>query len=502
MEHKLAELKTRLVEIDDLESAARLLEWDQNTYMPPGGAVARARQNATLRRLAHERSIDPGLGKLLDELQPYAESVPYDSDEAGLIRVARRRYEQKIKVPPQFTSEFYAHTATTLQVWTEARPANDFERVRPYLEKTLDLSRQYANYFDYEHIADPLIGRIKQDPGMTVSIVRPLFAELREQLVPLVQAIAAQSPADDTCLRQHFPEDQQIAFGIEAIERFGYDFARGRQDKAPHPFTIEFSIGDVRITTRVDEESLRSALFSTLHEAGHAMYQQGIKTGFEGTPLARGASMGVHESQSRLWENLVGRSRGFWHHFYPRLQTIFPKQLEGVDLEAFYRAINRVEPSLIRTEADEVTYNLHVMLRFELECQLLEGSLEVRDLPDAWRARMNADLGIAPPDDRNGAMQDIHWYFDHIGGMFQCYTLGNVMSTQFFEAALQAHPKITAEVETGEFGTLHRWLVENIYQHGSKFTAHELLERVTGGPLSIEPYMRYLRHKYGELYEL
>jgi carboxypeptidase Taq len=502
VENKLADLKTRLTEVQDLESAAYVLHWDQNVYMPPGGAEARGRQMATLTRLAHEKLVDPDVGRLLDDLQPYAESLPYDSDEAGLIRVARHVYEEKSRVPPQFTAEFYNHTAATLEAWKKARPADDFAMVQPYLEKTLDLSRRYASYFDYEHAADPLIGRHTQDPGMTVSIIRPLFAELRERLVPLVQAITAQPPADDTCLHQRFPEKAQWDFGVEVIKRFGYDFERGRQDKAPHPFTIEFSVGDVRITTRVDEHYLGSALFSTMHEAGHAMYEQGSRMDFDGSPLAGGTSMGVHESQSRLWENLIGRSRGFWRHFYPKLQAIFPNQLANVGLDTFYRAINKVERSLLRVEADEVTYNLHVMLRFDFECQLLEGSLEVRDLPEAWRARMEADLGVIPPDDRDGVLQDIHWYMDYIGGMFQCYTLGNIMSAQIFDAALQAHPQITSEVENGEFGTLHRWLIENIYQHGSKFTAPELLERVVGGPMSIEPYMRYLRKKYGELYEL
>jgi carboxypeptidase Taq len=497
---KLAELHARLAEIKDLEQAAYVLYWDQNVYMPPGGAAARGRQIATLTRLAHEKFIDPILGKLLDELQPYAESLSYDSDEASLIRVARRLYERKTKVPPQFTAEFENHTAATLQAWREARPANDFAKVRPYLEKTLELSRQYADYFDYEHIADPLIDGA--DYGMKVSTIRPIFAELREQLVPIVQAITTQPPADDACLCQNFAKEQQLAFGVEVVKCFGYDFQRGREDESPHPFTIEFSIGDVRITTRVRENDLREALFGTMHEAGHAMYEQGSRIDFEGTPLAGGTSMGVHESQSRLWENLVGRSRPFWRHFYPKLQSIFPDQLESVNLEAFYRAINKVERSLIRTDADEVTYNLHVMLRFDLECQLLEGSLEVRDLPEAWRVRMGADLGVIPPDDRDGVLQDIHWHSDFIGGQFQGYTLGNIMGAQFFEAALQTHPEITDEMESGEFGTLRRWLTDNIYQHGSKFTTAELLERVGGGPLSIEPYTRYLKEKYGELYRL
>jgi carboxypeptidase Taq len=501
MEAKLQELKTHLIEINDLESAAAVLEWDQSTYMPPGGASARARQLATLSRLAHEKFTDPTIGKLLEELRPYEQSLPYDSDEASLIRVTRRDYERAVKVPPSFVAQLSNHASQSYEVWTKARPANDFAVVQPYLEKTLDLSRQLADFFPgYEHIANPLIDF--HDYGMKASTIRALFSELREQLVPIVEQITAQPAADDSCLHQSFPGAQQWAFGLEVVKRFGYDLARGREDKTPHPFTTKFSLGDVRITTRIKENDLTEALFGTMHEAGHAMYEQGIRTDFEGTPLAEGTSAGVHESQSRLWENIVGRSQGLWKFFYPKLQAVFPDQLGSVSLDTFYRAINKVERSLIRTDADEVTYNLHVMLRFGFELELLEGHLAVRDLPEAWCERFKADLGIIPPDDRDGVLQDMHWYSGIIGGAFQGYTLGNILGAQFFEAALLAHPEIPAEIERGEFGTLHDWLKENIYQHGSKYTASELVERITGGPMSIEPYIRYLRKKYGELYEL
>ncbi len=498
MERKLQELEDRLTEINNLRSAAAVLEWDQTTYMPPGGAPARARQIATLGRLAHERFIDPAIGKLLDDLRPHEESLPYDSDGASLIRVTRRDYERATRIPPSFVAEIENHAAESYQAWTVARPADDFGAVEPYLEKTLDLSRQYADFFPgYEHIADPLID--EADYGMKASTLRILFADLRQQLVPIVQAITAQPPADDSCLRQAFPGAQQVAFSTEVIERFGYDLGRGRQDISPHPFTTNFSIDDVRITVRVQEEFLGEAMFSAFHEAGHAMYEQGVAVNLEGTPLAEGTSAGVHESQSRLWENLVGRSRGFWSCFYPRLQAIFPDQLAAVPLDTFYRAINKVERSLIRTDADEVTYNLHVMLRFDLELALLEGNLAVRDLPEAWRERFRADLGIVPPDDRDGVLQDVHWYGGVIGGRFQGYTLGNILSAQFYEAALQAHPEIPDEIAEGKFDTLHTWLKDEIYQHGRKFTAPELVERVTGGPMRIEPYVHYLWKKYGEL---
>ena len=501
METKFQELKTRLLEVDDLWSAAGVLHWDQSTYMPPGGAAARGRQMATLSRLAHEKFTDLAIGKLLDELVPYEESLPYDSDEASLIRVTRRDYERAIKIPPEFTATVGKHTSESYQVWTEARPENDFARVSPYLEKTLAYSRQAANFFPgYEHIADPLIE--SSDYGMKTADVRRVFAELRQELVPIAAAITAQAPADDSCLHKHFPEEKQMAFSLEVAKQFGYDFNRGRQDKTHHPFMTKFSLGDVRITTRAREDDLGDALFSTLHETGHALYEQGIRMELEGTPLAGGTSSGVHESQSRLWENIVGRSRGFWKCFYPQLQSTFPEQLGSVSLDTFHRAINKVESSLIRTDADEVTYNLHVMLRFDLELAMLEGELEIRDLPDAWRERFEADFDIVPPDDKDGVLQDVHWYFGLIGGSFQGYTLGNILGSQFFATALKAHSDIPADIEKGEFSTLHNWLKENLYQHGSKYTAPEIIKRATGSSLSIEPYMAYLRTKYGELYDL
>ncbi len=502
MNAKFRELKKLLAEIDDLNSAAALFYWDQATYMPPGGTAARGRQIATLERLAHEKFIDPGIGRLLEDLRPLETGLPYDSDDAGLIRVTRRGYERAVKVPASFAEEFARHTSASYQAWTEARPADDFAKVRPYLEKTLELSRRYADFFPgYEHIADPLLDLA--DQGLKVSDVRPLFAALRKELVPLARRIAARAGAvDDACLRRHFPAGPQADFTIDVVRRLGYDFNRGRQDLTHHPFSIKFSLTDVRITTRVDENCLGEALFASIHEAGHGMYIQEITMDFEGTPLAHGTSGSVHESQSRLWENTVGRSRGFWKFFYPRLQAAFPAQLGEVTRENFYRAINKVEPSLIRTRADEVTYDLHVMLRFELELALLEGKLSVRDLPEAWRERYREDLGVAPSDDRDGVMQDMHWYSGRIGGEFQSYTLGNFLRAQFFDAALKAHPEIPARIEAGDFRTLHEWLRENIYRHGSKFTTAELVKRVTGSPIGVDHYLRYLREKYGELYRL
>jgi carboxypeptidase Taq len=500
-ETKLVELKRRLLEISDLAAARSVLRWDQATYMPRGGAHARARQGATLSRLAHEKSVDPALGKLLDELAPYAAGLPYDSDEASLIRIARRDFEKAIKLPSAYVARASALGSASYDAWTRARPSNDFAAMLPFLEKAVDLSREYAGFFaPYKHVADPLIDA--DEEGMTTDLVRSLFAELRSELVPIVRAISDQPVPGDDCLRGSFSEPGQLDFSFSVVKQFGYDTDRGRLDKTHHPFCAKFSAGDVRITTRVDEKHFGDALFSTMHEAGHALYEQGVAASLEGTPLGTGTSAGVHESQSRLWENVVGRGRAFWEHFYPVLRDTFPDQFRQTGFETFYRAINKVQRSLIRTDADEVTYNLHIMMRFDLELELLEGHLNVKDLPEAWRARMQTDLGVAPGDDRDGCLQDVHWYGGTVGGGFQSYTIGNILSAQFYAAAVKAHPDIPLETAKGEFGTLHTWLREHLYQHGRKFQPDEAVMRATGGPMSTTPYLAYLRAKYGELYRL
>jgi len=500
-EQMLVELKQRLREISDLNAAADVLSWDQATYMPEGGASARGRQLATLCRLAHERAVASTLGTLIDALAYHGESLPYDSDDASLIRVARREYQKKIKIPPDHVARAIVHSSDSYDAWTRARPANDFATMVPYLERTLDLSREYSSYFaPYKNVADPHID--DADEGMTTALTGKLFGELKRQLVPMMRAICAQPTADDFSLRRTFAKATQFDFALHVAESLGYDLKRGRLDLTHHPFCTRFSGGDVRITTRVNENDLGDALFSTLHEAGHAMYEQGVAAALDSTPLGKGVSAGVHESQSRLWENIVGRSRGFWEHFYPLLQRTFAEQLSRVSLNAFHRAINKVARSLIRTDADEVTYNLHIMLRFDLEIKLLEGKVRVKDLPEAWHGAMQSDLGIAPSDDRDGCLQDAHWYSSYVGGQFQSYTIGNILSAQFFAAALQAHPDIPHEIASGEFGTLLTWLRENLYQHGSKFAPNDLVERATGTVMHTEPYLDYLHQKYGALYRL
>jgi carboxypeptidase Taq len=498
---RLAQLKARLIEIGDLAGTSAILSWDQSTYMPKSGAVARGRQCALMSRLLHERRTDPGLGRLLEQLTPYGESLPPDSDDAALIRVTARDFAKAVKVPPGFVERSSAHASASYDAWTRARQDNDFASMRPLLERTLDLSCEYAGFFaPYRHVIDPLID--DADEGLTCAAVQSLLAQLRGELLPLVRAIGERPLADDSCLHKIFAEAPQLDFGLALATAYGYDLDRGRLDRTFHPFCSRLSADDVRITTRVYPHDLSQALFSTLHEAGHGLYEQGVAAALDGTPLGSGTSAGVHESQSRLWENLVGRSRGLWRHYYPELRATFPEQLGNVPLDTFYRAINKVERSLIRTEADEVTYNLHIILRFDLERDLLERRLAVKDLPQAWRARYQSDLGVTPPDDRDGCLQDVHWFSGLIGGAFHSYTIGNVLSAQFYAAALRAHPEIPEEIAAGRFGTLKDWLGQNLYRHGRKLKAEEIVQRATGEPMTIRPYMAYLGRKYGELYDL
>jgi carboxypeptidase Taq len=499
MQNPIRQLKTRLTRVQDLKAAASLLSWDQVTYMPPGGARARGRQLATLHGLIHDHATRPAVGRLLDALEPRVGEL--DEADAALVRVARRDFDKAVRVPGRFVARFAAHTARTYETWAAAREAGDFGKVEPLLARTVDLSREYAGFFPgAAHVADPLID--DEDPGVTVAQIRPLFDDLRTALVPLVRAIGERPAPPDGFLAGPFPKGLQLAFGREVVRRFGYDFSRGREDISLHPFTMGLSIGDVRITTRVREDDPRDALFSTLHEAGHGLYEQGIDPALDGLPLADGTSAGLHESQSRLWENQVGRSRTFWEHFYPRFQEVFPGPLKEVPMDAFYRAINRVEPSLIRTDADEVTYNLHVMLRFDLELELLEGRLSVADLPAAWNARMESDLGVTPTGDADGVLQDIHWYVDHVGGAFQGYTLGNLFAAQLFAAAKAHHPEIDAEMAEGRFDALFDWLQANVWRHGRCLSAVEVVTGACGGAPSPAPFLAYLRTKYGALYGL
>ena len=500
MEAKLEQLKNLLAEISDLGAASAIMVWDQQVNMPPGGAEARGNQLATVQKLVHQKSITDEVGQLIADLSEAAKDWDPDSDEARLVKVAKRDYELAVKVPPEFTAEFAKVTTVAFGAWAEARAENDFLKFQPHLEKIVELAHQFVSYFaPYDHPYDPLLDQFES--GMKTADVKGIFDALRPQQVELIQAIADRPQVEAGFLHLNYDEQKQWDFGVDVITKYGYDWKRGRQDKSAHPFTTNFARDDVRITTRVDPDYMGTALFGTLHECGHALYELGSAPKYERSPLAGGASLAIHESQSRMYENLIGRSLPFWENFYPGLQEFFPEQLGNVDLGTFYKGINKVEPSLIRVEADEATYNLHIMLRLELEIALMEGKLAVKDLPEAWNTKFEEYLGITPPNDALGVLQDVHWSGGMIG-YFSTYALGNLISVQLWEKMLADMPNMEDQIRNGEFAEILAWLVENVHQYGSKYEPQELVQRVTGSKIDAAPYMAYLKKKYSEIYGL
>ena len=495
MDRRLQELREKLAEVEDLGRAARVLGWDQQTMMPPGGAPARAEQLATLERLAHELFTAPAIGRLLEELRPYEESLDPASVDASLVRVTRRDYEKAVRVPPELSADIARSASLAQQAWIAARAESDFERFRPHLERNLELKRRYVDCFEpagerYDVLLDDF------EHGTTTAEVREIFARVKERLVPLIAAVGESGrPVDTSLLRGAFPVDRQLEFERLVLARFGYDDESWRMDPSAHPFATNFSSRDIRLTTRHYDDNL-SGLFASMHECGHGLYEYGSAPELDRTPLAGGVSLGLHESQSRLWENLVGRSRQFWRRFYPELRAHFPDELGPDDGEEFYRAVNCVRPSLIRVEADEVTYGLHVILRFELEQELVEGRLELAALPDAWNERMLEYLGVEVPSDADGVLQDMHWGTGTIG-YFPTYSLGNVMSVQIWERIKDDLADLDDTLERGEFAPLREWLGEHIHRHGRKFDPQETLERAVGARIDPEPYLQYLREKHG-----
>ncbi|MCU0499688.1 MAG: carboxypeptidase M32 [Anaerolineae bacterium] len=490
-----------LSQISNLSRTNSLLGWDMQVNMPPKGAAARGAQIETISRIHHELLVSDRTPQLIEAATAELGTLAYDSVEAGVLRVAQREYELATKFPVEFVTKWAAIEAMAHDVWAKARANNDFKSYQATLEQIMDLARQRAAYLGYQtHPYDALLDEYEQ--GITSAHVGEIFSGHKDQLVELIAAISQHADrVDDRVLHQAYPIDRQREFGLAVTRALGYDYDRGRQDTSVHPFAISFSRDDVRITTRFNETWLNPALFGMLHEAGHAMYEQGSSAEFDHTPLAGGTSLGVHESQSRLWENIVGRSRGFWSWALPKLQALFPSQVGGVDLDTFYKAINKVQPSFIRVEADEATYNLHIMLRFELEMGLLDGSIRVADLPQEWNARFESYLGIVPPTDTVGVLQDVHWSAGLIG-YFPTYALGNLLAVQYYNQAITAHPSIPEEITHGKFDTLLTWLNREIHQHGRKYTSEELTHRITGQGMDSAPYIRYLQHKYSEIYGL
>ncbi len=501
MSTSLEQLRERLAQISDLETAAAVLGWDQHVNMPPGGSDARAHHLATVETLAHSLFTADKTGQLLERAAAETSDLPYESDDASLVRVAQREYDKLRRVPESLVAERARASSLALDAWVQARAESNFAHFQPHLERVVDLAIQYAEALGYEDcLYDALLDRY--EPEMKTAEVTAVFEQVKAGVVPLVQAITERGkPVDDAVFNQEYPDQAQWDFGTRVLRDMGFDFTYGRQDRSVHPFTTSFSPHDVRLTTRILPGHFQTGIFGTIHEGGHALYNQGMRIEIGRTPLFDGASYGVHESQSRLWENIIARSRSFWNHYFPELREFFPQQLAWVDRDTFYRAINRVKPSLVRVEADEATYNLHIFLRFELEQELLEGQLTVAQLPQAWNAKMEEYLGVTPPNDALGVLQDVHWSEGYFG-YFPTYALGNLLSVQFYTRMLQDVPDLPEQIAQGKLSTVRDWMRAHIHTHGKKFTPAELIQRVTGEGLNAAPFLAYLQKKYAEIYEL
>jgi len=487
-----------------LEAVGAIIGWDEQTKMPSAAGPYRAEQMALLAGITHERHVDPKIGEWLDELEAALGADDPDwrtstDDIPVVVRLARRDYDRRVKVPGDLVESLTMACVRGQQIWAAAREADDFQAFRPALEEIVKLKREEAEAIGYDDTPyDALLDEF--EPGAKTTEVAALLADLRDRLVPLVAAIAdSERRCDQTILTRKIPADRQAAFGEEVSRAMGFDFERGRIDTTTHPFCTTLGPADCRITTRYDESFWAGSLYGTMHESGHGMYEQGLPEAFYGLPLRECASLGVHESQSRLWENMVGRSRAFWEHFLPSAKRHFGSPFDDVTVDSIYFAVNDVRASLIRVEADEATYNLHIMIRFELEKEMLEGTLSPADLPDAWNERYEGYLGVRPPTDREGVLQDIHWSGGLIG-YFPTYTLGNLVAAQLFEKAREDLGDIDAQIAAGDLAPLRDWLRANVHRSGSRLPADRLVEHVTGRPLSDDPMLDHLQKKLGPLY--
>lgn len=501
MPTKYEALLEKIYEINDLNKALSVLSWDREVNMPPAGITARVQQMTTLSRFTHELATRDEFGELIEAAAAEIKGASYDSDEASLIRVVEQTYADARKLPAEFVARVSDVSGHAHHAWIEARANNDFATYESWLAQIIELSQEMAEYYGYEDEKyDALLDKYEKD--MPTAAVRAIFDAVKTELLPLRQAIDASGTAvDDSLLHQPYEVSKQQTFARYIANAIGYDFSRGHLGTVVHPFAITFGLDDCRITTRWYPDFLSPSLFGTLHESGHAMYEQGIHPDLARTPLCRGTSLGVHESQSRTMENVVGRSRGFWHTHFPMLKATFPENLSGATSDDFYRAINKVQPGFIRVEADELTYNFHIILRFELEQAMLNGDLSAADVPTAWNDKMQTLLGIVPPTDTLGCLQDVHWTRPMLG-YFPTYALGNLYAAQFYETAVNQNPTIIDEMAQGRTDSLLVWLHENIHQYGKKFTPRELVQRVTGQPLSHEAFIRYATTKYSDIYGL
>ncbi len=494
-------LRERMAALADLRNVAQLLDWDQQTMMPPRGAAARAETVATVQRISHEMFVSDETGRLLDAAASALNGASPDSDEAALVRVGRRHWEKARRVPSELAADLARAASVGQQAWIAARANSDFASFVPYLERNFELVRRYIDCFDdldcaYDAVLDDY------EPGARTAEVVRLFDELKTELLAIIRAVSDHGDrVDDSFLHGHFPIDRQRQLVAWLLEQMGFDPAGWRIDDAVHPFASGFGNQDVRITTRWDERFLPTSVYGAMHECGHGLYEEGVASSLQRTPLGHPESLGLHESQSRLWENMVGRGRPFCGVLAPRIAELFEGPIAHIDGQRLYSAVNRVVPSLIRVEADEVTYGLHIVIRFELEQELVEGRLAVRDLPEAWNARYEEYLGVQVPDDADGVLQDVHWSSGLIG-YFPTYALGNLIAGQLFECAHAALPDLDAQLAAGELRELREWLRENVHRHGAKFSSAELLPRIVGGPIAVGPFIDYLKGKLSQVYDL
>lgn len=495
MSSSLEGLKSRLSEVNALHAAIAMMEWDQQTYMPRGGADARAEHVGLLSKMAHETFVDDRTRKLLEG----SHSDARGEDDAAMLRVVKRDLDLATKIPTALVEEKSKLASKAHEAWVEARAKSDFPSFLPYVERMFEIARQEAEHLGYkDHIYDALTDQYEE--GATQADWMKMYESIKGPQVELVKAITERGkPVDDSKLYGEWDVQAQKSFTEHLVKEIGFDMERGRQDTAPHPFCTGWSIGDVRLTTRY-KPYIGSAIFGSLHEAGHGVYEQGSPMEWDRTPLAGGVSLGIHESQSRTWENIVGRSHAFWGRFLGKLQQAFPA-LSSFDVDSWYRAINKVEAGFIRVEADEVTYNLHTLVRFELECDILTGKLAVNDLPDAWNAKYAEYLGVTPKNDAEGCLQDVHWSGGSIG-YFPTYSLGNILSYQIWRAMEKELGNADELIAKGDFKSILGWLRENVYRHGRKYMPKDLVQRATGKPLDATDYLQGLETKYKAIYEL
>lgn len=487
--------KTKMQKIADVKYASAVLQWDQETYLPPKGSVFRGRQIATLSEMAHSRFIDEKTGALLKEL---ASRDDLSNKEKRNISLSLEDYNRSVKFTSAFVRKMSETVNKSFHAWIQARKKNSFSVFRDHLNEVIQLKKQEADIIGYEvHPYDALIN--DYDKGLTVNITDNLFNSLRPSLSALLDIVMNRPQVNNSFLYQHFDKDKQWAFGIDILKRMGFDFEAGRQDISEHPFTTNFNNSDVRITTRIAENDFSNMTWSCMHEGGHALYEQGLPGEEYGLPLGEYCSLSIHESQSRLWENCVGRSFPFWFNNYPLLQNTFPFQLKDITLENFYIGINKVEPSLIRTEADELTYHFHIMIRYELEKMLIKGDLSVNEIPEYWNEHYLKYLGLRVPDDLRGCLQDVHWSHGSFG-YFATYSIGSLYASQLYSTILQKNPSLKDDLKNGRNYVILNWLKQHIYQYGRYFNSGDLCRQATGETLNNQYFISYATEKFSKIY--